>query len=216
MRQRRRRARPGRAGRRESGAGRRRRVVVLVPASSPGAAAEPWRRRRSQPEQNVSAGAATIETHARRVPLGLAALPGRSARAPSARSLAFLPCGRLRHGVGVGGAGGGGAGLRQPIPAGEQHLSLAPDPGPQTPDPGFGIRDPGPAVPAGCFRPLPAWSTRRRGLAGRAGPGAGPRALVSVRGRRGPGRNLAVKNPTPVMSPAFSRAGGSRSQNSRL
>ncbi|KAJ8777241.1 hypothetical protein J1605_014624 [Eschrichtius robustus] len=64
------------------------------------------------------AAAAATETHPRRVPVSLPAPPGRSARAPSARSLALLPCGRLRHGVGVGGAGGGGAGLRQPVPAG--------------------------------------------------------------------------------------------------
>uniref|UniRef100_A0A4W2DDL9 Nedd4 family interacting protein 1 n=1 Tax=Bos indicus x Bos taurus TaxID=30522 RepID=A0A4W2DDL9_BOBOX len=61
--------------------------------------------------------AAATETHPRRVSVGLPTPPGRSARAPSARSLALLPCSRLRHGVGVGGSGGGGASLRQPVPA---------------------------------------------------------------------------------------------------
>ena len=110
------------------------------------------------------AAAAATETHPRRVPVSLPAPPGRSARAPSARSLALLPCGRLRHGVGVGGAGGGGAGLRQPVPAGKQR-PVSPRPCPTR----WPLQASSPAPPVAnsmprLGRPLWAW-------AGRAGPG---------------------------------------------
>lgn len=107
-------ARPGRAG---GGAAAQRRHVV--PASSPGAASERRRpRRRSQPERSCWRGVARTSAPIRGAPRPPRA-PGPHARRPPARSLAPLPCGRPRHGVGVGGAGGGRAGLRQPLPAGE-------------------------------------------------------------------------------------------------
>lgn len=113
------------------------------------------------------------------------ALLCRGARAPSARSLPLLPvpCGWLRHGVGVGGAGCGRAGLRQRVPAGEQRRVLA----------RAGASDPRP-WPCPTRRPLRSlWarpvanSTPRLGRprwawTGRSGPGLGFEAAAGRAG----------------------------------
>lgn len=151
------------------------------------------------------AAAAANETHRGASPAAPSALRPRR-RVPRARSPALLPCGRLRHGVGVGGAGGGGAGLRQPVPAGEPRRVL--------PRP--------PALPAGRLRPFrPSLRpTRRRGSAGRAGPGRAGRApgCDSRPPRAGPspprpGAGPGGREASPDRIPAFPAAGGSPSQN---
>lgn len=179
---RRRGARPGRA--RPRGASRGRGGGAAASSSSPPPPQGPRRSLRGGGAHNPRRAAcleaaAAIETHPRRDPPGLSALPGRCARVPRARSLTFLLCGQLRHGVGVGGAGGGGAGLRQPVPAGEQRRVP-----PRTPDPG-----PCPPAASGLSRPA---CGRRDAAAWRAAPGLGgpgaPRARI--RGCRGPGPSL--------------------------